>query len=130
VVAGARKLIERHRPVITTELSEAMLEEVSGTTPSEYLNYFHGLGYSLAVIDRATGVPKRYPTVRSLLIDWREHYQIEDLLLTPDASPPPVSSSVQLASERRRQLKDSRAEDGSLMPGMGGAPQTDDQNVV
>jgi len=89
VVAGARKLIERHRPVITTELSEAMLEEVSGATPSEYLNYFHGLGYSLAVIDRESGEPRRYPTVRSLLLDWREHYQIEDLLLLPDDSPAP-----------------------------------------
>jgi FkbM family methyltransferase len=86
VVAGAQKLIERHRPVITTELSEAMLDEVSGTTPSEYLSYFHELGYSLAVIDRAGGTPRRYPTVRDLLLDWKEHYQIEDLLLTPAES--------------------------------------------
>ncbi len=92
VVAGARKLIERHRPVVTTELSEAMLEEVSGSTPSEYLSYFHGLGYSLAVIDRKSGTPKQYPTVRALLLDWREHYQIEDLLLTPpDYDAPPAS---------------------------------------
>jgi FkbM family methyltransferase len=84
VVAGARKLIEQHRPVVTTELSEAMLEAVSGATPTEYLDYFYGLGYSVAVIDRAGGPPKRYPTVRALLSDWREHFQIEDLLLTPD----------------------------------------------
>ncbi len=87
VVAGARKLIERYRPVVTTELSEAMLEQVSGSTPAEYLNYFHGLGYSLAVIDRTSGSPRTYPTVRDLLLDWREHFQIEDLLLTPDDSP-------------------------------------------
>ncbi len=85
VVAGAQKLIERHRPVITTELSEAMLDEVSATTPSEYLSYFHELGYSLAVIDRAGGAPRSYPTVRDLLLDWKEHYQIEDLLLTPSS---------------------------------------------
>ncbi|MGO9343612.1 MAG: FkbM family methyltransferase [Acidimicrobiales bacterium] len=86
VVAGAHELIERHRPVITTELSEAMLEEVSGTTPSEYLSYFHQLGYSLAVLDRSSGKPRPYPTVRDLLLDWQEHYQIEDLLLTPAES--------------------------------------------
>ena len=60
VVGGARKLIERHRPVVTTELSEAMLDAVSGMTPTEYLDYFHSLGYSLAVIDRAGGSPRRY----------------------------------------------------------------------
>ena len=86
VVEGARKLIERCRPIVTTELSEAMLEQVSGTTSAQYLNYFEDLGYSVAVIDRSSGTPKRYPTVRDLLLDWREHFQIEDLLLTPDDS--------------------------------------------
>ena len=70
VVAGATRLIERDRPIITTELKDEMLRRVSGTSVADYLGYFEGLGYTPSLLEKATGAEKPYPSVTALLADW------------------------------------------------------------
>ncbi len=83
VVRGATRLIERDRPVVTTELKEEMLRRVSGTSVGEYLSYFEGLGYTPALLEKDTGTEKSYATVADLLADWGETDALRDVLLLP-----------------------------------------------
>jgi hypothetical protein len=83
VVGGATRLIERDRPIITTELKEEMLRRVSGTTVADYLGYFERLGYTPSVLEEATGTEKPYPSVAALLADWRDTDELRDVLLIP-----------------------------------------------
>ena len=46
VVRGATRIIERDRPIVTTELKDEMLTRVSGVSVRDYLGYFEGLGLS------------------------------------------------------------------------------------
>jgi FkbM family methyltransferase len=85
VVSGATRLIERHRPIITTELKEEMLKRVSGTTVADYLGYFESLGYAPSVLEKATGAEKPYPSVAAFLADWRDTDELRDVLLVPAA---------------------------------------------
>ena len=85
VVSGATRLIERDRPIITTELKEEMLRRVSGTTVADYLGYFESLGYAPSVLEKATGAEKPYPSVAALLSDWRGTDELRDVLLVPSA---------------------------------------------
>jgi FkbM family methyltransferase len=85
VVSGATRLIERDRPIITTELKEEMLKRVSGTTVADYLGYFDSLGYAPSVLEKATGAEKPYPSVAALLSDWRGTDELRDVLLVPSA---------------------------------------------
>ena len=62
VVKGAARLIERDRPIITTELKDEMLRRVSGTSVAEYLGYFERLGYAPSVLEGPVG--PRSPTRR------------------------------------------------------------------
>jgi FkbM family methyltransferase len=86
VVSGAHDLIEKYRPIIITEFSQEMLRRNSKATALSYLNYFEQLGYRLAVIERSSEELKRYDTSHALLEEWKDPYQIEDLLLTPEES--------------------------------------------
>jgi hypothetical protein len=83
VVRGATRLIERDRPIVTTELKEEMLTRVSNTTLREYLSYFEGLGYTAALLQKETGAEKTYPSVADLLADWGGRDQLRDVLLLP-----------------------------------------------
>jgi FkbM family methyltransferase len=83
VVKGATRLIERDRPVITTELKEEMLQRVSGSSVAEYLGYFEGLGYAPSVLDRGSGAEKPYPSVAALLAEWADTDELRDILLMP-----------------------------------------------
>ena len=83
VVKGATRLIERDRPVITTELKEEMLQRVSGSSVAEYLGYFEGLGYAPSVLERGSGAEKPYPSVAALLAEWADTDQFRDILLIP-----------------------------------------------
>jgi FkbM family methyltransferase len=85
VVTGATRLIERDRPIITTELKEEMLKRVSGTTVADYLGYFESLGYAPSVLEKTTGAEKPYPSVAALLADWRDTDELRDVLLVPSA---------------------------------------------
>ena len=60
VVQGATRIIERDRPIVTTELKDEMLRRVSGTTVADYLGYFEKLGYTPSVLEKATGAEKPY----------------------------------------------------------------------
>jgi FkbM family methyltransferase len=83
VVEGARQLIERDRPIVTTELKSEMLERVSGMTVRDYLSYFEGLGYTPSVLDMASGQESPYPSVAALVADWGDADELRDVLLVP-----------------------------------------------
>ncbi len=83
VVRGATRIIERDRPVVTTELKDEMLRRVSGTTVAEYLGYFESLGYAASLLDKATATRKPYDSVADLLADWGEVDELRDVLLLP-----------------------------------------------
>ena len=83
VVKGAARLIERDRPIVTTELKDEMLRRVSGTTVADYLGYFEGLGYTPSLLEKATGAEKPYPSVADLLADWGEADELRDVLAPP-----------------------------------------------
>ena len=86
VVKGATRLIERDRPIITTELKDEMLRRVSGMSVAEYLGYFEGLGYAPSVLEKASGAEKPYPSVAALLADWGDTDELRDVLLVPAAA--------------------------------------------
>jgi Methyltransferase FkbM domain len=85
VVAGAAKLIERNRPIITTELSRDMLRQVSAVSVADYLGYFEGLGYTLSVLEQSSGAERPYPSVEALLADWGGENHLRDVLLIPSS---------------------------------------------
>ncbi len=85
VVKGATRLIERDRPIVTTELKDEMLRRVSGTSVADYLGYFEGVGYTPAVLGKASGTEKPYPSVAALLADWGDTDELRDVLLVPSA---------------------------------------------
>lgn len=85
VVHGATEIIERDRPIVTTELKEEMLLRVSGTTVADYLGYFEQLGYTPSILEKATGAEKPYPSVAELLADCGESDELRDVLLQPGA---------------------------------------------
>jgi FkbM family methyltransferase len=86
VVRGATRIIERDRPVVTTELKDEMLRRVSGTTVADYLGYFEKLGYTASLLEKATGAQKTYASVADLLADWGETDELRDVLLLPAAA--------------------------------------------
>ena len=56
-VKGARKLLERDRPLILSELHPAQLRRVSGCQPGQYLNQIRRLEYQCFIIDGGKIVP-------------------------------------------------------------------------
>ena len=72
VVRGATGIIERDRPVVTTELKDEMLGRVSGMSVRQYLGYFEDLGYRPTLLDKDGGAEKPYPSVDSMVDDWGE----------------------------------------------------------
>jgi FkbM family methyltransferase len=83
VVQGATRIIERDRPVVTTELKDEMLRRVSGTTVSDYLSSFEQLGYTPSLLEKGSGTPKPYDSVAHLLADWGDVDELRDVLLLP-----------------------------------------------
>lgn len=86
VIEGATRIIERDRPIVTTELKDEMLMRVSGTTVGDYLGYFETMGYTPSLLESATGAEKPYRSVAELLADWAESDVLRDLLLLPGVS--------------------------------------------
>jgi FkbM family methyltransferase len=86
VVGGARDLIERDRPIITTELTRDMLRQVSAESVADYLGYFEGLGYAPTVLEPSNGAERTYPSVAALLADWGGENNLRDVLLVPSGS--------------------------------------------
>jgi FkbM family methyltransferase len=87
VVQGATALLERDRPVVTTELKQEMLERVSQMSLREYLGYFERLGYRATMLDARSGAETPYPSVAALLRDWTDLEEIADILLLPAGGP-------------------------------------------
>ncbi len=83
VVKGATNLIERDRPIITTELKEEMLTRVSGVSLAEYLGYFEDLGYRPSLLGQESGTEKPYPSMSAMLDDMAERDELRDVLLLP-----------------------------------------------
>ncbi len=86
VVQGATRIVERDRPVVTTELKDEMLRRVSGTTVGDYLRYFEKLGYTASLLEKSTGKQKPYNSVAHLLADWGGTDELRDVLLLPRPS--------------------------------------------
>ena len=84
VVRGASRVIERHRPIVTTELKEEMLQRVSGMSVADYLGRFERLGYTPALLDKDTCAERRYPSVDALLTDIGDSDELRDVLLLPE----------------------------------------------
>jgi FkbM family methyltransferase len=83
VVGGATRIIERDRPIVTTEITRDMLRQVSAMSVEEYLGYFDRLGYTPTVLEPSTGAEDRYPSMDALLADWGGPKVLRDLLLIP-----------------------------------------------
>ncbi|MBO0835251.1 MAG: FkbM family methyltransferase, partial [Actinobacteria bacterium] len=83
VFRGARRTIERYRPIVLSELSCEMLQRVSGMPAGEYLQAFVDLGYTINVIDPDKGKVLPYASPAQLLEAWSDPLAIEDLLLLP-----------------------------------------------
>lgn len=84
VIDGSRLTIDRHRPAFVMEFSVEMTTRVSARSPESHLERFVDWGYSIAVIDRASGRPIEVESVDRLLSTWGSHVRIEDLLLRPE----------------------------------------------
>jgi FkbM family methyltransferase len=82
VVQGATQIIEKDRPIVTTELKEEMLQRVSGRSVADYLGYFGDLGYLPTLLDKESGAERPYPSVPALLRDWEDD-DLRDVLLLP-----------------------------------------------
>jgi FkbM family methyltransferase len=85
VVRGATRLIERDRPVVTTELKDEMLTRVSEMSVREYLGYFESIGYRPTLLDKAGGGEKSYPSVDAMVAEWGDLDELRDILLLPGA---------------------------------------------
>ena len=83
VVKGASRIIERDRPLITTELKDEMLRRVSGMSIADYLGYFEGIGYTPTLLQKDGAAEKPYPSVSALLADWGDDDELRDVLLKP-----------------------------------------------
>jgi FkbM family methyltransferase len=86
VVRGASALIERDRPVITTELKQEMLERVSEMSLRDYLGYFERLDYTATMLHAGSSLETPYATMTALLEDWTDLEKIADILLVPGAA--------------------------------------------
>jgi FkbM family methyltransferase len=85
VVRGAARLIEQHRPVVTTELKGEMLRRVSGLSVAEYLGAFERLGYTAGVLEKETCEEQRYPSMAALVAEIEENDELRDVVLLPTA---------------------------------------------
>jgi FkbM family methyltransferase len=82
VVQGATRVIEKDRPIVTTELKEEMLQRVSGRSVADYLGYFGDLGYLPTLLDKESGEERPYQSMGELLDDWVRD-DLRDVLLLP-----------------------------------------------
>jgi FkbM family methyltransferase len=85
VVKGAGRIIERDRPVVTTELKQEMLERVSNMGLADYLGYFERQGYVPSVLERS-GARRSFPSMVELLADWHDLDELRDILMIPSDS--------------------------------------------
>jgi FkbM family methyltransferase len=81
---GAAGLIERHRPVVTSELSVEMLHRVSGTTVHHIVAGLESRGYASFVIEReGEALLRPVADADELVAAWPHFGHLEDLLFLP-----------------------------------------------
>ncbi len=80
---GARGIIDRDRPIVSSEFSVEMIERISGVPARDYLEFFTSRNYAINIIDRSDGSLRPYPSADALLADWPDHLHLEDLLFLP-----------------------------------------------
>jgi len=83
VIRGAQNLIERHRPIVTSEFSMEMLSRVSGMPGQEYLAFFQARGYDIFLIDRRSGDLVGIEDVDAFIAHYGPPVRIEDLVFVP-----------------------------------------------
>lgn len=82
-VSGAAELITKYRPIVVTEVSDAMLTLRSNWSMRSYIEWFTAKQYSVSILDRNGGSPERVQNLEELLSSWSDPYRIENLLLLP-----------------------------------------------
>jgi hypothetical protein len=83
---GAVRLIERWRPIITSEFSLEMISRVSGISGRDFLGWFSSLGYRAFLLDRTARAPQQIEDVDSFLAEWGHPGRFEDLAFLPIAA--------------------------------------------
>jgi FkbM family methyltransferase len=83
VIKGCRKLIEKHRPVVTSEFSMEMLPRISKMSGHEYLTYFKVNNYDIFMIDRNTGDLIEISSLDTFLDSYGPPTRIEDMAFIP-----------------------------------------------
>ncbi len=74
---GMRGLVATHRPVIITEFSPALIENVSRETPAAYLEQLQAAGYDLAVLGASSpGVCTAAEVIRAQAASGRSHLNL------------------------------------------------------
>ncbi|HEY3842829.1 MAG TPA: FkbM family methyltransferase [Acidimicrobiales bacterium] len=88
VLAGAKRLLERDRPIVVSELSIEMLERVSGTTVKDYVGAFVELGYRCHVLHPESEEVTEVTDVARYLDEWTDIFRLEELLFLPPPGTP------------------------------------------
>jgi len=83
VVRGAQNLIEKHKPIVTSEFSMEMLSRVSGMPGKEFLSFFQERGYDIFLIDRHSSDLVRLEDIDSFVDNYGPPIRIEDLAFIP-----------------------------------------------
>ena len=82
VVEGAKGLIEKYRPIVTSEFSLEMLSRVSNISGKDYLQGFKDMNYSLFIIDKNTYCLDEILDIDKFIGNFGE-LSIEDLAFIP-----------------------------------------------
>lgn len=83
VIRGAQNLIERHRPIVTSEFSMEMLPRVSGMPGKEFLSFFQTRGYDIFLVDRKSSDLIRIEDIDSFIANYGPPVRVEDLAFVP-----------------------------------------------
>ena len=81
---GAQRIIDRDRPIVSSEFSVEMIERVSGVPAADYLDFFTSRRYRINIIDRADGSLRSCESGAALLENWPDRLHLEDLLFLPE----------------------------------------------
>jgi FkbM family methyltransferase len=95
VLQGAVGLIEKYRPLVTSEFSLEMLPRVSGMSGVDYLRFFVDRGYEVNLIDRQTNALVPIPDIEIFVREYGNLSRIEDLAFIPkNANSPSQTTSA------------------------------------
>jgi len=83
VIQGARHLIERDRPIVTSEFSLEMLPRVSKISGKDYLHYFVKNHYAIYLIDQNRQELVSIDDVDTFVEHYGRPERIEDLVFIP-----------------------------------------------